>query len=87
MSSTPKVIFFCRHGQTHHNAQGLLQGSGVTSLLNDEGLRQAELLAMRLGSEGVEVVISSPLLRARKTAEVVQSRCADGVGLLVPELS
>jgi len=82
MTAATKVIFFCRHGQTDHNIQGLLQGSGVISVLNEEGLQQAELLSKRLGTESVGVVITSPLERARKTAEAVHSRCGDGVDLL-----
>jgi broad specificity phosphatase PhoE len=39
--------------------------------LTKEGIRQAELAARRLASVGADVVITSPLQRARRTAEAV----------------
>ena len=36
-----KTIYLIRHGQTDFNKQGIVQGSGVDSSLNDEGHSQA----------------------------------------------
>ncbi len=36
-----KKIYLIRHGQTDFNVQGIVQGSGVDSSLNDAGRRQA----------------------------------------------
>jgi probable phosphoglycerate mutase len=36
-----KTIYLIRHGQTDFNKQGIVQGSGVDSSLNDEGHAQA----------------------------------------------
>lgn len=38
---TSKKIYLVRHGQTDFNLQGIVQGSGVDSSLNDLGRRQA----------------------------------------------
>ena len=36
-----KTIYLIRHGQTDFNKQGIVQGSGVNSSLNEEGHLQA----------------------------------------------
>jgi broad specificity phosphatase PhoE len=59
------VLILARHGQTAANAAGHLLGRADPPL-TDEGRRQAAALAAVLG--GAELVISSPLLRARETA-------------------
>lgn len=43
--------------------------------LTDEGHRQAELLADALRGEPVAAILSSPLLRARQTAEPIGEAC------------
>jgi broad specificity phosphatase PhoE len=60
------VLVIVRHGQTAENARGLLLGRQNPSL-SEIGRRQAEALA-RLVPAGARVV-SSPLRRARQTAE------------------
>ncbi|VEG25646.1 histidine phosphatase family protein [Actinomyces howellii] len=59
-----------RHGQTDYNAQGRIQGR-VDIPLNEAGLAQARAAAPAI--EGLEPVriVSSPLARARQTAEVL----------------
>ena len=44
--------------------------------LTEEGHRQAERLAAALAAERVAVLLSSPLLRARQTAEAIGEACA-----------
>ena len=60
------MLLIVRHGRTVANASGLLQGR-VDNALDDLGLRQAQLIAQALGK--VDLVVSSPLIRARETAE------------------
>ena len=60
-------IFVARHGQTQWNAE--YRVCGRTDLpLTEEGLCQAELLADRTEKLGIDVIISSPMLRAVETA-------------------
>lgn len=66
--------FLLRHGETDWNANGTLQGS-TDIPLNARGLEQAATAATALAERlhpGVRIV-SSPLLRARVTAEVLAS--------------
>ena len=60
------VLILVRHGRTALNAAGLLQGR-VDEPLDEIGRRQAVAVAERVGA--VDELVSSPLLRARQTAE------------------
>ncbi len=62
------MLFLARHGRTLANAQGLLQGR-MDLALDEVGREQARRLAAVLGA--ADVVISSPLRRARETAEAI----------------
>jgi broad specificity phosphatase PhoE len=76
------VIVFARHGQTAPNRDGLVLGRADPEL-TDEGHRQAGLLAAALAAEPVARILTSPLLRARQTAEAVGAAC--GVPVAVDE--
>lgn len=43
MTTSKKTIYLIRHGQTDYNLRGIVQGSGLDSVLNDEGHLQAKL--------------------------------------------
>jgi len=60
-----------RHGQSVANRDGIVQGH-LDSPLSDLGRRQAAALAAAWRTDGVRFdhLLSSPLLRARQTAEV-----------------
>ncbi len=72
--SPPHMIYLLRHGQTEWNRDRRLQGQG-NSALTDLGRAQAELMAELLAREIIEPqefrLVSSPLQRARETAEAV----------------
>ena len=68
------MIVFARHGQTAPNRDGLVLGRADPEL-TEEGRRQAELLAEALAGEPVSAILTSPLLRARQTAEAVGAAC------------
>ncbi|MGI4893941.1 MAG: histidine phosphatase family protein [Janthinobacterium lividum] len=59
-----------RHGETAWNLEGRLQGRSDIPL-NDTGREQARGLAATLGGGGWTVITSSPLSRARETAQIV----------------
>jgi probable phosphoglycerate mutase len=65
----PVAFWFLRHGETDWNAQDLSQGS-IDVPLNDTGLAQARSAALLLRNRGIRSLISSPLSRARVTAEI-----------------
>jgi len=65
-------LLLIRHGQSTWNAQGRIQG-WADPPLDETGLDQARKLAQRLAADGhaLAAVYSSPLLRAKQTAEQV----------------
>jgi probable phosphoglycerate mutase len=72
----PTTLVLLRHGATVHTPQRRFSGSGGDDpSLSDDGRRQAELAAEVLAGSGqVDAVVSSPMRRARETAEVVAAR-------------
>jgi probable phosphoglycerate mutase len=67
---SPTNILLIRHGETAWNAERRLQGH-LDIPLNDEGERQARLLAETLALEPIDLLVSSDLGRARQTAQTV----------------
>jgi len=65
-------ITFLRHGESVGNAEERFQGQADFPL-TENGLAQAQALAERWLAEGVtfDLAISSPLARARQTAEII----------------
>lgn len=68
------MLVFARHGQTAPNRDGLVLGRADPEL-TEEGHRQAQRLAETLAGEPVTAILTSPLLRARQTAEAVAAAC------------
>lgn len=62
-----------RHGETAWNVDTRLQGQ-LDVPLNANGERQAMRLAQALADDGVELIVSSDLARARQTAQAVADR-------------
>lgn len=61
-------IILIRHGETHWNREGRIQGSEADSDLTPLGREQARCLANRLVDDGIRVLYSSDLGRTRATA-------------------
>lgn len=59
-----------RHGETEWNKSGRLQGRADVPL-NARGRWQAQALVPVVAGGGWDVVVSSPLLRAAETAEII----------------
>jgi probable phosphoglycerate mutase len=76
LASVP--FWYLRHGETDWNAQGLSQGN-VDVPLNPTGLAQARAAGEMLRNRGITTIVSSPLSRARVTAQIV----AEALGLAV----
>lgn len=66
-------LYLVRHGETEYNRQGIVQGGGIDSELNETGIAQAEALARRLAGEPVDKIYASTLERAKQTATVVSA--------------
>jgi len=67
------VIWLARHGETAYNAERRFQGQGAVGL-SARGREQAGELAEQAESHGFATLWSSPLPRARQTAEIVAGR-------------
>ena len=65
-----KDFYIFRHGETELNRRRRWQGSGTDYDLTEDGVSQAEELSAKLAGKGIEVIYSSPVLRARHTAEI-----------------
>ncbi|WP_028545408.1 histidine phosphatase family protein [Paenibacillus taiwanensis] len=62
-----------RHGSTPWNKEGRAQGNSDISL-DEAGKRDAILLGERLCLEQWDLIVSSSLLRAKQTAEIIQEK-------------
>jgi broad specificity phosphatase PhoE len=73
--STPAQIrvYLARHGRTAYNLEGRFQGQ-LPVPLDDTGRAQAAELAQGAAAHGFRALWSSPLLRARETAQIVAQR-------------
>jgi len=64
------ILYFARHGQTDENVN--MAGKPADDVpLNQLGIQQAKNLAIKLKDVKFDAIISSPLNRARQTAELV----------------
>lgn len=64
------MIYIVRHGQTNWNLEKRNQGR-IDIELNETGIKQAKELAEKLSKEKFDLVFSSPLKRAIKTANII----------------
>ncbi len=78
------TIFLARHGESDWNVEKRFQGHSDRPLTN-RGREQAHALADLVASEEIDAVYTSPLSRARETAEIVAVR-AGLEPIALPEL-
>ena len=64
------LIYIIRHGETNANVEGYLQG-WTNDPLNENGRRLAVITGQGMKGIHFECCISSPLLRAKETAEII----------------
>lgn len=64
-------IIFLRHGQAKNNIERILTGRTPGIPLTEEGINQAEKAAKFLEHMNISAIYSSPIERARHTAEIV----------------
>ncbi|HET6782044.1 MAG TPA: histidine phosphatase family protein [bacterium] len=68
-----------RHGLTELNRDKRVSGQTLDVPLLDEGIRQAQEARERFAGTPLDVVISSPLMRAIQTAEIVTGVPSPGI--------
>lgn len=64
-------LYYVRHGQTDWNVARKMQGGGSEKDLNEIGLKQAKEARELLKNKKYDILISSPMNRAIKTAEII----------------
>jgi broad specificity phosphatase PhoE len=70
---TSKTFYFLRHGETDWNRQRIIQGQTDTAL-NATGLSQAAAVKAEVEKLPIATICCSPLLRARRTTEIVNAQ-------------
>lgn len=83
-TSVATSLYLLRHGETTLSIERRFSGLGDPEL-TPNGVAQGEAAAARLAGEayGIQVIVSSPLKRARATAEIVAART--GLEVVVEE--
>ncbi|MBE5802416.1 MAG: histidine phosphatase family protein [Clostridiales bacterium] len=79
-------LFITRHGETDFNVQRRYAGQADVPL-NETGVCQARELAEVLATESFDVIITSPLTRARQTAEAVRQYHPETPLAVMPEFA
>lgn len=77
-----KRIYFVRHGESEHNKLGLASGSEVDTPLTKNGRQQAKKTGKLLKSKNIELVVSSPMIRALETARIISREIGYDPGLI-----
>lgn len=75
-------LYVARHGQTQWNVNNMVCGS-TNIPLTDFGKSQAEVLAKQLADKKIDIIISSPMLRAMQTAHPIS--VAVGVTVMIDD--
>ncbi|GFP98303.1 probable 2-carboxy-d-arabinitol-1-phosphatase [Phtheirospermum japonicum] len=69
--SSPKKVTIVRHGLSSWNKEGRVQGSSDLSVLTEAGIAQAERCRVALSEMHFDQCFSSPISRAKSTAEIL----------------
>ena len=63
------IVYIVRHGEVPHNA--LRQYNNKDEDLNAQGIFQANELRNKIKNIDYDIIISSPLIRAKHTAQII----------------
>lgn len=82
---TNKPFYFIRHGETEWNRRRIYQGISEIPL-NETGIKQAQAAAEILKYEPIAQIVTSPLSRAKHTADIIGERLNKPV-MIIRELT
>ena len=74
------IIYLIRHGQTEYNDKSIFRGQ-LDIPLNSYGISQAELIGKALEVIGFDAIYTSPLIRAKKTAGIINKYQANMINI------
>ncbi|MEO0350721.1 MAG: histidine phosphatase family protein [Cyanobacteria bacterium P01_A01_bin.15] len=77
-SAAPSRVILVRHGRSTFNDQGRYQGSSDTASLTPKGIETGQQVGAYLRPTAIDVVYTSPLLRAQQTTSEILKVMADG---------
>lgn len=81
-------VIIVRHGQSSYNTEKRIQGRTDVSKLTEKGRNDASKVGKALSNILFNAIYSSPLQRAKQTAEIVHSELAINLGQsAVPQTS
>lgn len=78
------MLYFIRHGETDDNRDNLWMGRKDLPL-NQTGVKQAKAAAEEIARIPIELIMTSPLLRARQTAELIAEQHPGGPAVRIAE--
>jgi isoleucyl-tRNA synthetase len=81
----PSKLFLVRHGEAENNVKEILSCYPEKNEwhLTENGKNAVSVVAEQLKNENIDIILSSPLLRTRETAEIISK--ATGVEVLIEE--
>jgi broad specificity phosphatase PhoE len=77
-------VIIVRHGQSSYNIERRIQGRTDASTLTEKGQQDAIKVGQALGSISFHAIYSSPLQRAKSTAELILSQLTNTTALIQP---
>jgi broad specificity phosphatase PhoE len=79
-----KVLYLIRHGETTGDVEDRY-GGDYDDHLTEKGKQQSRDMAEKLKGKGIEIIYTSPLIRARETGQILEE--ATGAALeVLPEM-
>lgn len=69
-------VIIVRHGQSTYNIEKRIQGRSDASTLTDKGVNDAITVGKALGNISFHTIYTSPLQRAKRTAEIISESLA-----------
>lgn len=78
------LIYIVRHGETNANVKGYLQG-WTNDSLNENGIKLAIITGRGMRGIHFDYCISSPLVRARETAEIILQESGNDIPVQIDD--
>ena len=80
------LIYVVRHGETNANVNGFLQGC-TNDPLNENGRKLAIITGQGMKGIKFDYCISSPLDRAKETAEIILRESGNDISIVFDDLN
>lgn len=84
MEKAQKLVFLIRHGNTEFNKKNTFRGK-FDIPLDDNGIKQAEKTGKFLEDIDFDIIYSSPLSRAYKTAQIIEKYQNEDIDIIKEE--